>query len=395
MSNNDELIAQFTEITGASAESAKFYLESSNWALQDALSNYLTNTADGDDVNEDMDPIGEDDSILMPPTNANQTGQSSQTSDETKTTAKSNKKSGSSRATRPKIATLHNMSQNSSSDEEGQAFYAGGSERSGQQVLGPPKRKNFSEKLTDMFRQAHEQAHEHPAPSTSSSGASWGVGLRLGQTEDDHSVVNAGAKNNSRKAQSVVLKLWSQGFSINDGELRLYDDPENKEFLETVMRGEIPSELIEMGSMVSVDVEDHRQEDFKRKVKKVQTFKGSGHTLGSPAPNVVETNTVDAPEDGSSNGDNETKAKEQLNIKTNEPVTQLQIRLADGSRITSQFNLTHTVGDIRQFIETARPQFAHRTFALVSSFPTREIDDDTATIEKAGLKNAALMQRFK
>ncbi|XP_055837319.1 NSFL1 cofactor p47 [Episyrphus balteatus] len=392
MSNNDELIAQFTEITGATAESAKFYLESSNWALQDALSNYLTNAADGDDVN-DIEPNDDDDSILMPPTNSNRTGSSQQTDEPS--TAKPNKKSGSSRTTRPKIATLHNMSQNSSSDEEGQAFYAGGSERSGQQVLGPPKRKNFSEKLTDMFRQAHEQAHEHPAPSTSSSGASWGVGLRLGQTEDDHSVVNAGAKNDSRKAQSVVLKLWSQGFSINDGELRLYDDPENKEFLETVMRGEIPSELIEMGSMVSVDVEDHRQEDFKRKVKKVQTFKGSGQTLGSPAPNVVETNAVDAPEDGSSNEDNESKAKEQLNVKTGEPVTQLQIRLADGSRITSQFNLTHTVGDIRQFIETARPQYAHRTFILVSSFPTREIDDDTATIEKAGLKNAAIMQRFK
>jgi len=35
----------------------------------------------------------------------------------------------------------------------------------------------------------------------------------------------------------VVLKLWSQGFSIDGGELRHYDDPQNKEFLETVMRG--------------------------------------------------------------------------------------------------------------------------------------------------------------
>lgn len=385
MSNNDELISQFTEITGATYESAQFYLESSNWLLEDALSNYLNNAAEGDDM------INNEESFAMRTTNTDQTNLHQQT-DETKFS----KKSGGTRTSRPKIATLHNMSQNSSSDEEGQAFYAGGSERSGQQVLGPPKQKNFSEKLTDMFRQAHEQAQENPAPSTSSSGVSWGVGLRLGQTKDDHSVVNADSKNEARKTQSVVLKLWSQGFSIDDGELRLYDDPENKEFLETVMRGEIPAELIEMGSMVSVDVEDHRQEDFKRKIKKVQTFRGSGHTLGSPAPNIVETKSVtDEVADAPSNEDSEKNAREQLNVKTDQPVTQLQIRLADGSKITSQFNLTHTVGDIRNFIETARPQYAHRTFVLVSSFPTKEIDDDTATIEKAGLQNAAIMQRMK
>lgn len=129
---------------------------------------------------------------------------------------------------------------NNDDEEEGQAFYAGGSDRSGQQVLGPPKRKNFREQLTDMFRMAQENsAHmEHsPAPSTS-AGTAWGQGIRLGMTDSDHSVVAPANKEGEKKHKPlVVLKLWSQGFSVDDGELRLYDDPQNKEFLETVMRG--------------------------------------------------------------------------------------------------------------------------------------------------------------
>lgn len=137
------------------------------------------------------------------------------------------------------------MSKESSSDDDQQAFYAGGSDRSGQQVLGPPKRKNFREQLTDMMRSAQEQNIAEVGPSTSSGSASggsggavWGQGMRLGMTDNDHTAV--GTKKPAATIENkpvVVLKLWSQGFSIDGGELRHYDDPQNKEFLETVMRG--------------------------------------------------------------------------------------------------------------------------------------------------------------
>ena len=44
---------------------------------------------------------------------------------------------------------------NSAGDEEGQAFFAGGSEHSGQQVLGPP-RKSPGKIIEEMFRSARE-----------------------------------------------------------------------------------------------------------------------------------------------------------------------------------------------------------------------------------------------
>lgn len=39
--------------------------------------------------------------------------------------------------------------------------------------------------------------------------------------------------------QEVVLKVWKEGFTINDGELHSIDQPENREFLLTVARGSV------------------------------------------------------------------------------------------------------------------------------------------------------------
>ena len=35
----------------------------------------------------------------------------------------------------------------------------------------------------------------------------------------------------------VVLKLWKKGFSVDDGPLRDYHDPANKQFLDSIHNG--------------------------------------------------------------------------------------------------------------------------------------------------------------
>lgn len=58
------------------------------------------------------------------------------------------------------IATLGslNQQQESSSDEDGQAFYVGGSDRSGQQVIGPSRDKKANEDIVEnMFKAVREQ----------------------------------------------------------------------------------------------------------------------------------------------------------------------------------------------------------------------------------------------
>lgn len=55
-------------------------------------------------------------------------------------------------------------------------------------------------------------------------------------------------------------------YSIDDGDLRGYDDPQNREFLVSVMAGRIPKELINeaKGGEVHVNMEDHKEEEFKK-----------------------------------------------------------------------------------------------------------------------------------
>lgn len=88
---------------------------------------------------------------------------------------------------KPRFGTLNDLQNrdSSSDDEEGQAFYAGGSEHSGQQVLGPGKKKK--DIISDMFKSCQEQSISEPPkmggqqrPNTFS-----GTGYKLGQTSSD------------------------------------------------------------------------------------------------------------------------------------------------------------------------------------------------------------------
>lgn len=305
---------------------------------------------------------------------------------------------------KPKVTTLFNMNNESSDDdddgEEGQAFYAGGSERSGQQVLGPPRRKaEGHDVVSEVFRLAQENGAEvveqRSAGPSGSSSLFAGAGYRLGMTPDDHEALPTTTRTpRPQTIEAVVLKLWRQGFSINNGELRQYEDPVNKEFLNSIKRGEIPNELRQMAGSGTVDfeLEDHRHEEYKKPVTKVQAFSGKGHTLGSPAPNVITETPPSKPE---SNEENQKKATENITIDESQPIAMVQIRLADGSRISGRFNHTHTVNDIRQYVITARPIYENQNFVLLTTFPSKELTDGDATIIAAGLQGSTIMQRLK
>ena len=73
-------------------------------------------------------------------------------------------------------------------------------------------------------------------------------------------------------------------------------------------------------------------------------------------------------------------------------------------------NLTHTVGDIRSFInayvvcsrdeqllirrDRSRPENASRVYTIGTTFPNRVLENDQETIERAGLANSVVVQRW-
>ncbi|KAF5295194.1 hypothetical protein FQA39_LY13199 [Lamprigera yunnana] len=373
MADNEEKLVKFITVTGIDEERARFYLESAAWQLEVALASFYEN--DGE-VDSDVQPVSQEQSASPPSETALHVPET--------TTPKSRSK-----VTNSKFATIHTINSSSEDEEEGQAFYAGGSEHSGQQVLGPPRKKDM---VSDMFKAVREHGVEilEPSSSGSTSSAFKGTGYKLGQTGSDSETI-PGAPEPSRP-EHVTLKLWKEGFSLNEGDVRHYNNSSNREFLESIRRGEIPAELRQGNSEVHLLMEDRRMENFKKEIEKrsSKAFYGQGHTLGSPTPAAIGAPAIQEKDCVV----NENLAKNNLETDVSQPVTNIQIRLADGSRLIGQFNHHHTVGHIRTYILNARPQYVTHSFTLLSLYPSRELND-SETISEAGLLNAAIMQKLK
>ncbi|EIE25240.1 ubiquitin-like protein [Coccomyxa subellipsoidea C-169] len=109
-------------------------------------------------------------------------------------------------------------------------------------------------------------------------------------------------------------------------------------------------------------------------------FVGQGRKLSdaSPAPQQA------APTTAASKGEFE-------GVDASAPTTTLQIRLADGHRLTGTFNVTHTVADIHRYIRSEQPRCADKQ--LMSAYPPKPLTDENATLEQAGLLNAVIIQK--
>ena len=99
------------------------------------------------------------------------------------------------------------------------------------------------------------------------------------------------------------------------------------------------------------------------RARQAKAFSGQGNRLGSPAPAAVSLPAAaePAPIPGSfptaSGGEASSSAQRstqefgtRFEVDQTKPTTSVQIRLADGTRMVARMNLTHTVGDVRNFI---------------------------------------------
>lgn len=387
--DHDELLTQFQDVTGANAERSQFYLESSGWNLEIALASFFENDGDGDVEVVEPEP---------------QVEESASEPEETATPVPKAKGKKPKTRANTKFATLASLANDtaSSDEEQGQAFYAGGSEHSGQQVLGPAKKKESF--VSEMFKSVKEHGAEvvDPSPSRGRPNTFAGTGYRLGQSSNDTEVIASPTEGNEgRRHSEVTLRFWKDGFSVDNGELREYSDPNNAEFLAYVRRGLVPLELISQahGGEVHLNMEDHHHEEYSTPKSKVKAFAGKGHLLGSPAPATVVASSGAATATGAGaavdTAANEEEARKVVKLDPAAPTTTLQIRLADGSRLLATFNHTHTIADVRQYIMLARPQYGLTTFFLLTSFPSKELTDESQTLLDAGVLNSALLQRLK
>jgi len=396
----DSVIAEFQAITGCEVERAQFYIESANGQLDLALSSFYENAGDVDgDIDQSPAPPAAD---VQPPAAA---------------------AAGAGAGNPSRLGVIRFPDEDSDSDEdEDRQHYAGGSTHSGTAIIGPGGAKKKDKDIVGrLFKRAREAGAEEvgagvvePGPSAFRAKTFSGIrvehivheyakcmpknlqggGFKLGSDEAPSQFVGKpedGAK--ATEPRTFVLKMWKEGFSLDDGDLRRYDDSANGEFLGNIMRGTIPSELIReaQGGEVHVDMEDHRNEEFVKPKRKVKPFEGSGNVLGSIAPQVVAPSSASTMDPAAA----EAKAKSDAKLDESQPTTNIQVRLADGSRLIVKLNHEQTVGVLRQYICTARPQYSSTPFVLATTFPNKELSDDSQTLKAAGLLGAAVLQRLK
>ena len=361
----ESLVDSFCGITGIQSDRARNYLEAHAWNLEASLS-----------TSYDDNPGGHSPQIIPQLRGQPQS-------------------SGDKAGGYTNMKDMRSDQSKEMEDKKNEQFFAGGSDSSGQMIEGPPKPDPEEDIVSNTFKSAREQGAESAEDykrTAKQKSQFMGTGYRLGKSENEASKEIQGAAP-APKPKVFHLKFYKDGFTIDDGELRKFDEPGGKQFMMAVSKGYIPDELVKEagGQEVHLEMEDKREEEYKPVKQKVQPFGGSGQRLGSVAPEVKsseperETMDIEAPIESEA---------PLLTVDTSQPVTTLQIRLADGTRLTQKFNHSHTVADLRLFIKCSTKQ-AGKVFVIMTTFPNKELTEDSLTLSEANLMNAVVIQRFK
>lgn len=261
-------------------------------------------------------------------------------------------------------------------------YYAGG-EKSGQLLRGAPddEESEDEDQVGSFFNKVRSAggvagtAEDLEQPSS----AFRGTGRTLA----------GGVSEESNQGPSVhrVTFYRNNVFTVDDGPARQVNDPANYDFINSISKGECPRELDPGTSAVPVTVNLIRvEEDYEPPAggrANPAAFVGQGRTLGSSRP---------AAPAAASSSQSAAAAGEWQGVDESQPTTSLQLRLSDGSRMVARFNTTHTLGDVRSFIRASRPDMTG-AYTLATAFPPKVLDDDTTSLEAAGLLNAVLIQK--
>ncbi|KAI0740075.1 hypothetical protein C8Q76DRAFT_706640 [Earliella scabrosa] len=299
-------------------------------------------------------------------------------------------------------------------DDEGagdrrEDWYAGG-ERSGLSVQNPdrPNAVPGGNLVRDLLRRAAEAGppSESGAPAPRSH-TFIGGGHTLGSDEVESTFIPDPNAQNAEPEETAIrhLTFWRDGFTVEDGELMRYDDPANEQILNEINAGRAPPHIlnVRVDQHVELRVVKRLADDYVPPKRKA--FSGQGQRLGSPVPGASSSSTEQTTLPGSfptgtpggSSLPTQRSADDfgtRFEVDQTKPTTSVQIRLADGTRMVARMNLTHTVGDIRNFINASRPENISREYVIMTTFPNKTLEDNGQTIEAAGLVNSVVVQRW-
>jgi UBX domain-containing protein 1 len=132
---------------------------------------------------------------------------------------------------------------------------------------------------------------------------------------------------------------------------------------------------VQAGQEVDVELKQH-EENYVKPKPKYKPFSGSGQRLGSPTPGIASQSSTPPPAAAPTSGGQPPKQ----DVDESQPSVTLQIRLGDGTRMTSRFNTSATVGDVYAFVAAATPNGRDRAWVRMTTFPNNELNDWEVTL---------------
>ncbi|KAK2431208.1 plant UBX domain-containing protein [Trifolium repens] len=400
--NATELINSFIEITSSTQQEALFFLESHNFDLDAAVSSFLDNNATINNDDDNTIPLNDTNTNVVSPSDSlspdfqpsdspsrSLSPSPSRAPYELRSRRSIGKKPSGSRQSG--IRTLRDVkrdqdshSGSDSDSDDPQEYYTGG-QKSGMLVQDPTKGGNS---VDDIFDQARQVAVDPPTESSSRSRSFTGTARLLS---------GEALPSAPQPVESIthLVTFWRNGFSVNDGPLRRLEDPRNASFLESIKKSDCPKELEPTDGRTSVHLDlIRRDENYPEPAKPRYTpFRGVGRTLGDSsssgeaASEPIQTTAAASPF---------TAPVPSLGLVVDEsrPVTSIQLRLADGTRMVSRFNHHHTIRDVRAFIDASRPGGVTSYQLQTMGFPPKQLTDLDQTIELAGIANSVVIQKL-
>jgi UBX domain-containing protein 1 len=153
--------------------------------------------------------------------------------------------------------------------------------------------------------------------------------------------------------------------------------------MEQINQGHAPLSMLDVqpGQEVDLNLDPHKDENYIKPKPKYKPFGGSGQRLGSPTPGVASassSSTTAAPSQQSAVPGGAAPPTNEVDESV--PTVTLQVRLGDGTRLQSRFNTTQTIGDVYDFVSRASPASAERAWALMTTFPSKELEDKSVVL---------------
>ncbi|CAI5755488.1 unnamed protein product [Candida verbasci] len=274
----------------------------------------------------------------------------------------------------------------SEDDKTNTNFFTGG-EKSGLQVEDPNKDRdqNIIEQIFQKAKEQMQQPDDRPSARNQEKPMKFsGTGFKLGDGQVESEVIEDPDRPNFKPTKvNREITFWRQGFTVGDGPLHRYDDPRNATILQELNQGRVPMSIldVEFGQDVDVSVFKKTDEDWTPPKRKLGGYHGPGQRLGSPVPGEpIVTEKVEKSENKPNESDGDTL---------------VQIRFANGKRITQKFNSTDTIASVYKFVRNHENNVGGREFILSHAIPVKPIEEDDTTVGDAKLKNAVIVQRWK